>query len=249
MEKFDRFIKWQVHFWRWRLGIHLRRSLLQGLLILIPMAITFVVLRFLFDYMDGLLGPVVEDAMGRSVKGVGIVALVILVYLVGVAWHHGIGRKLIQAGQNALLETPFVDAVYKPARQLIDSFSGSGTSGFKRVVAIEYPKEDSWTLGFLTASTKAPDGTDMGIVYVPTTPNPTSGFMLMMSTDVIYETDLTVNEAMSMVLSGGITTPTELEIRTSSGTPLSLRRGSVVEGAAEQSPTADDSTTSPGEDR
>ena len=187
--------------------------MVQGLLILVPLVITFWVLRLLFNLLDGFLGPLIERTAGRNLPGVGIVALVILVYLIGIIWQRGLGRRLIQMGQQSLLDVPLVGAIYKPARQLIDSFSGTGESGFKRVVVIEYPKADTWMIGFLTATTVGRNNQPMGVVYVPTAPTPNSGWVAVVPMEDIFDTYLSVQEAMSMVLSGGISTPPEIEMR------------------------------------
>ena len=201
-------------FWRFGLKLHIRRTMVEGLLILVPVGITFLVLRFLFNFLDNFfLGPLIEKPLDRALPGVGIIALIILVYLAGAVWDIGLGRRLIQMGQRSLLDVPLVGAIYKPARQLIDSFSGTGESGFKRVVMIEYPKADTWMIGFLTATTVGRNDRPMGVVYVPTAPTPNSGWVAVVPIEDVYDTHLTVQEAMAMVLSGGISTPPEIRIR------------------------------------
>ena len=189
---------------------HLRRVMTAGLIIVVPLAITFWVLRLVFNLMDGFLGPVIEDRIGRDVPGIGIVAMLLLVYLTGQLWElSNLGKRIIGAVQKWLLSIPIVGAVYNPARRLIDSFSGTSESGFKRVVLIEYPKAGAWMIGFLTATTMTKDG-EMGVVYVPTAPTPNSGWVGVVPIDGVYDVDMTVQQAMTMVLSGGIVTPGEI---------------------------------------
>ena len=189
---------------------HLRRVMTEGLIIVVPLAITFWVLRLVFNLMDGFLGPVIEDRLGRDVPGIGIVAIVLLVYVIGQLWElSNLGKRMIGAIQKWLLSIPIVGAVYSPARQLIDSFSGTSESGFKRVVLIEYPKVGTWMIGFLTATTMTKNG-EMGVVYVPTAPTPNSGWVGVVPIEGIYDVDMSVQQAMSMVLSGGIVTPEEI---------------------------------------
>ena len=189
---------------------HLRRVMTEGLIIVVPLAITFWVLRLVFNLMDGFLGPVIEDRIGRDVPGIGIVAIVLLVYVIGQLWElSNLGKRMIGAIQKWLLAIPIVGAVYSPARQLIDSFSGTSESGFKRVVLIEYPKVGTWMIGFLTATTMTKDG-EMGVVYVPTAPTPNSGWVGVVPIEGVYDIDMSVQQAMSMVLSGGIVTPEEI---------------------------------------
>ena len=196
-----------------RIQLHFRRTMIEGILILIPLGITFLVLRFVFDFLDGVLRPAIASAVDRNFPGQGIVALILLVYLVGLAWDKGIGRGLLRLMQRSLLNIPVVGAVYAPARQLVDSFSGKGQSGFKRVVVIEYPREGTWMLGFLTATTVGLDDTPMGVVYLPTAPTPNSGWVAIVPIEDIYDTELSVPEAITMVLSGGIATPPQLDVK------------------------------------
>ena len=198
---------------------HLRRVMTAGLIVVVPLAITFWVLRLVFNLMDGFLGPLIDDRIGRHIPGIGIVAMLVLVYVAGLLWELSrLSRRMIEGVQKWLLSIPIVGAVYSPARQLIDSFSGTSESGFKRVVLIEYPKAGTWMIGFLTSTTMTRDG-EMGVVYVPTAPTPNSGWVGVVPIGGVYDVDMSVQQAMSMVLSGGIVTPdsigtTEMSSRT-----------------------------------
>ena len=210
---------------------HLRRVMTAGLIIVVPLAITFWVLRIVFNLMDGFLGPVIEERIGRDVPGIGIVAMLILVYLVGQLWElSNLGKRMIEGIQNWLLSIPIVGAVYNPARRLIDSFTGTSESGFKRVVLIEYPKAGTWMIGFLTATTMTTDG-EMGVVYVPTAPTPNSGWVGVVPIEKVYNVDMTVRQAMSMVLSGGIVTPEQIAMTAMRARTLA-DAGGVSEGVS-----------------
>ena len=200
---------------------HLRKVMAEGLIIVVPLAITFWVLRLVFNLMDGFLGPLIENTIGRDLPGVGIAAMLLLVYVAGQLWELSrLSRRMIEAIQKWLLSIPIVGAVYSPARQLIDSFSGTSDTGFKRVVMIEYPKAGTWMLGFLTATTMTTDG-EMGVIYVPTAPTPNSGWVGVVPIDRVYDVDMSVQQAMSMVLSGGIVTPDEITLTDVNSSPLS----------------------------
>ena len=199
----------------------------EGLIIVVPLAITFWVLRLVFNLMDGFLGPLIEDTIGRDLPGIGIVAILLLVYVAGQLWELSrLSRRMIEAIQKWLLSIPVVGAVYSPARQLIDSFSGTSDTGFKRVVLIEYPKAGTWMIGFLTATTMTKDG-EMGVIYVPTAPTPNSGWVGVVPIDGVHDVDMSVQQAMSMVLSGGIVTPDEITMTHLSSSPL-FDEGSAV---------------------
>jgi uncharacterized membrane protein len=188
--------------------------MIEGVLILVPLGMTFLILDFVFRFLDGFLRPGIARTVGRNYPGEGIIALLILVYLVGLVWDYGVGRRLLRLVQRSLLGIPIVRVVYAPARQLVDSFSGDSTSGFQRVVAIEYPRQETWMIGFLTSTTIGMGNIPMGVVYVPTAPTPNSGWVAIVPIQDIYDTNLSVPDAMSMVLSGGIATPSHLEMRT-----------------------------------
>ena len=200
---------------------HLRKVMAEGLIIVVPLAITFWVLRLVFNLMDGFLGPLIEDTIGRDLPGIGIVAMLMLVYVAGQLWELSrLSRRMIEGIQRWVLSIPIVGAVYSPARQLIDSFSGTSDTGFKRVVLIEYPKVGTWMIGFLTATTMTKDG-EMGVIYVPTAPTPNSGWVGVVPIAGVHDVDMSVQQAMSMVLSGGIVTPDEITMTDIRSSPLS----------------------------
>ena len=193
-----------------RLTGHLRRTLIVGVLLLVPVVVTFIILRFLFTTIDGLLGPAIEEVFGTSIPGLGVIGLLVLVYLVGLLGRNVMGRRVLNAGQRALLRVPLIRTVYGPAKQLIESFSGGGGTGFKRVVMLEYPRSEAWTIGFLTSITQDETGRRLAVVYIPTAPTPNSGWITLLPLAEVYDTDLTVPEAMQLVLSGGIVAPDQI---------------------------------------
>jgi|GEM_PF-409020 uncharacterized membrane protein len=196
-----------------KMGVHIRGTLVVGVLILVPVAITYVLIVWVFNNIDGLLQPVIMRAIDREIPGLGLIALILIVYLLGLVWTKRIGRRMIRTLQHYLVSIPVIGAVYGPARKLIESFSGDGAAGFKRVVVVEYPKQDTWMIGFLTGITNVVPGTMMGVLYLPTAPTPNSGWVAMIPIQQIYDTTMTVQEAMSMVLSGGISSPLQIDLK------------------------------------
>ena len=192
---------------------HLRKTVVAGLLVLVPIVLTYLVLRLLFNAIDGVLKPGVEEVFGREFPGLGVLALLLLVYIVGLLSANFLGRRIIKLGQAALLRTPVVRAVYSSARQLIESFSGSAETGFKRVVMIEHPRRGAWTIGFLTGMTEDESGNALAIIYIPTAPTPNSGWVALLPVKDVYDTDLSIQSAMTLVLSGGISAPAQINKR------------------------------------
>ena len=192
---------------------HIRATLIAGVLILVPVAITYVLLFWVFNSIDGLLRPIIEEITDRHIPGLGFLVLLIIVYFLGLIWTKRLGRRTIRTLQLFLLKIPLIGAVYGPARKLIESFTGESTAGFKRVVVVEYPKQGTWMIGFLTGISNVVPGTTMGVIYLPTAPTPNSGWVAMVPIQNIYDTTMTVREAMSMVLSGGISSPVQIDLK------------------------------------
>ena len=117
---------------------------------------------------------------------------------------------MIETAQNVVLRIPIVSSIYSPARQLIASFTGGSGTGFKRVVIVEYPRVGAWTIGFLTGTTVDETGQDLAIVYIPTAPTPNSGWVAIFPAEQVHDTDMKVQMAIRMVLSGGIVTPEKI---------------------------------------
>ena len=192
---------------------HVRATLIAGVLILVPIAITYLLVMWVFNNIDGLLQPIIERITDRHIPGLGFLVLLIIVYFLGLIWTKRLGRRTIRALQLFLLKVPLIGAIYGPARKLIESFTGESTAGFKRVVVVEYPKQGTWMIGFLTGISNVVPGTTMGVIYLPTAPTPNSGWVAMVPIQNIYDTTMTVREAMSMVLSGGISSPVQIDLK------------------------------------
>ena len=195
------------------LGIHLRNRFAAGLLFLVPLILTYWVLRLVFDFLDGLLSPAFELWFGREIIGVGVIALIVVVYIAGLVAASVFGLRLISKLQRILLSIPVVRTIYSATKRLVESFSGSPVTGFKRVVAIEYPRKGIWTIGFLTNLNIDEKARAMAIVYIPTAPMPNSGWVAVLTVDQVYDTDMTIQDAMQMVLSGGIVAPERISKR------------------------------------
>ena len=193
-----------------RITAHFRRTAITGLLLLVPVVLTYLVLKLLFDFVDGILQPLIRAVYGAELPGVGLVSLVVLVYAVGLFGANFLGKRLVRFAQATLLRVPVISSVYSSARQLIESFSGASSTGFKRVVLIEYPGPGIWTVGFLTSITIDENGKSLGLVYIPTAPTPNSGWVAILPVEHIWDTDLSVPVAIRLVLSGGIVTPGQI---------------------------------------
>jgi uncharacterized membrane protein len=194
---------------------HFKSTLLAGILTLVPLGVTYFVLRFLFITLDGWLAPVVSRILSEKyVTGMGLLATILLVYLTGVIVSNIVGRKLIGLGEKVLNRIPLVRDVYAPVRQLVQMVLGPEHSNkFKRVVAIESPHRSMRIIGFVTGEMYE-DGNSVPLtsVFVPTSPNPTTGVLLFCNSDILRETNLKPETAMKMLVSGGVVAPDHFTI-------------------------------------
>ncbi len=208
---------------------HFRRSLLAGLLIILPLVITLwlfalvlrPVQRFVTPPVMGLIDAVglavLLDLPGAGVAAglIGLVLTVVVIYLVGLAGSNILGRTLVRKMDDLALSIPLVKSIYGSARQLIETFYSSADHTFESVVLIEYPRKGIYTVALVTAPTdgELQDRTPRSTVnvFVPTTPNPTSGVLVLVPRDELIFLDMNVEEALRFVVSGGIVSPQRVE--------------------------------------
>jgi len=195
---------------------HFQRTLISGLLLLIPVALTYLIVSFLFDLVDGLLRPAMRWAFEQfgvdwTLPGPGFLAAVLLIYLVGLITAFGLGRWAVDRARALLFRVPFVGAIYSTTNQLMESFSGTSSTGFQRVVLVEFPREKTWSLGFLTGLSDTEGVGKLIMAYVPTAPFPNSGFVIFLPTESVLDTNLSVPEAMQIVFSGGVVSPAAIK--------------------------------------
>ena len=191
----------------------IRNIFVQGLFVVVPIALAFWVLRFIYNIIEGIAGnrinEWIDSTWGFRIPGIGILLMIVIVFIVGVLLQGRTGRWFVRGFQALLMRIPIVKAIYGPAQQLFDSFTGKSDSGFKRVVLIEYPKAGTWMVGFQTATTVI-DGQEMGVVYVATAPTPNSGWVAVVPIEEVYDIDMSVGDAMNLIFSGGIKAPSEV---------------------------------------
>lgn len=192
-----------------RVGQHLRRTFIAGLLALIPLAVTFIVLRFAFTTLDDAVQPLVERAFNREIPGVGIGIMIVTIYLAGLVVANFIGRRLVGYAENVILRVPIVQWFYNLTKQIIASLSVAGSAKL-RVVLVEWPKKGTYTIGFHTSTVTGKDGRLYHSVLIPTTPTPQTGLMAYLPEDEVIATELTVAEGIRLVVSSGVLSPADL---------------------------------------
>jgi uncharacterized membrane protein len=197
-----------------------KKYFITGLLILVPLAITFWVLRSIVTTMDQvllLLPPSWrEDLFILRIPGVGVLATIAVVFLVGLLARNFIGRQLVGFWEQMLAHIPIVRSIYSSVKQVSDTILTPNGQAFRKAVLVEYPRKGIWTIGFALGSPGAEtEGNlaklgvqgELHTVFVPTAPNPTSGFILIFPHDQIHELDMSVDAALKFVISLGVVKP------------------------------------------
>ncbi|MDW7728490.1 MAG: DUF502 domain-containing protein [Bacillota bacterium] len=183
-----------------------------GLLTILPLAVTIYVFYLVFSFLDNLIGGLIEAIFNYRVPGIGFAAGILLILIVGFIASNIIGSRLINFSDSLLQRLPLAKGIYTSAKQIIDAFTVQGKNAFQKVVLIEYPRKGLFVLGFVTGSSKGEiqektHGETLNI-FIPTTPNPTSGMLILAPRHEVIELDMTVEQGMKVIISGGLFSPT-----------------------------------------
>lgn len=189
----------------------IRKRMAQGLVAFVPVVVTILVLRFAFRTTAGILLPIIDPAVAhlpwlwRALLSLAV--LLVVIYLLGEIAARTVGRRILAFGESILLRVPFVKVVYRVSKQVVEAFQRPSARAFKSVVFVEFPRPGMRAVGFVTSTLARPDGKVWKTVFVPTTPNPTTGFLQIVPSTEVEETDMTVEEGVKMVMSLGVLVP------------------------------------------
>ena len=204
------------------LHINFKRTFVAGLFICLPLAVTIWTIQFVFTRVEGLmtpfvldlgyalgLGPWLREAWADYVAPLVSVALgVLAIWLVGLVGGNVLGKQLLSGLERLVLQIPVVRSIYGATRQFIEAFSPGAGRAFSRVVLVEYPRAGVWTLGLVTNThnpeVSAHTGSPMVSVFLPTTPNPTSGWLAFVPDNELISLNMTVDDAFKLIVSGGV---------------------------------------------
>ncbi|NLD55149.1 MAG: DUF502 domain-containing protein [Burkholderiaceae bacterium] len=205
----------------------IKRYFVTGLLLWVPIGITLWVLGVIVTAMDLSLALLPERwtprfFIGRDIPGIGALLTLLVIFLTGVLTTNLVGGKLVEWGERLLARIPIVRSIYSSVKQVSDTILSPTGNAFRKALLVQYPRKDAWTIAFLTGvpSEELREAAGLGdaemvSVYVPTTPNPTSGFFLMMRKADTVELDMTVDAALKYIVSMGVVGPvTKEEVRT-----------------------------------
>ncbi len=181
---------------------------LSGILFFVPLVITIVVIKAIFNFLDNLLLPYLKPYFGYWLPGIGILIILGLILLTGMLVTNYMGRKLFQFGEKLVLHIPLVKSIYGSVKQILQTFSGQEKQLSKKVVLVEYPRENVWSVGLVNGEIIHPQTREeMFSILIIAAINPASGFFIMVPKDKVVMLDITVEEAMKWIVSGGIITP------------------------------------------
>lgn len=193
-----------------------RRYILTGLIIWIPLGITFLVIKALLELLDKLLlllppawHP--ETLLGFNIPGSGLVFAFAVVFITGMLLTNIFGRQLMAWWDNVLSHIPLISSIHSAVKQLVETFFNADSNAFSKVLMIQYPRPGLWTLAFqsndATEEINTKSNADMVSIFVPTSPNPTSGFVLLVPKNDVIEMDMSVEDGLRMIMSLGVVQP------------------------------------------
>jgi uncharacterized membrane protein len=193
----------------------MKKYLIAGLLIWVPLGVTVMVVKLLVGMMDNTLLWLPEKyqpdvLLGFHVPGMGVVLAVIIVLGTGIIVANLFGRTLVQFWESILAKIPLVRTIYTSVKQILETVLSS-THSFRKVLLVEYPRKGLWTLAFQSSTTQGEAQTKTGVevinIFIPTTPNPTSGFFIMVPREDVVELDMSVDDGLKMIISAGVMVP------------------------------------------
>jgi len=202
----------------------IRSYFLTGVIITAPVGLTFYVAILFIGFVDSRVRNIIpekyhyDNLLPIEIPGIGLLFVFILLTFIGFLTAGLIGRFIIKLGERIISRLPIIRSVYGALKQIFESVLASSSKSFREVVLIEYPRKGVWAIGFITGDTKGEvqnaTKENMVNVFLPTTPNPTSGFLLFVSRKDVIILDMNVEEGIKMVISGGIVTPKQKKIKT-----------------------------------
>lgn len=221
----------------------LRNAFFAGLILLAPLGVTIVVVQFLLEkigepssrFFFGFIDPSLrqEPLINVSTQVVSLLIVLAIITILGYLSNYLVGKFAITTAERIINRLPFISTVYNTVKQIVDTFSKQKKAVFQKTVLVEYPRHGAYALGFLTGDTKGEvqhkTGKPVVNIFIPTTPNPTSGFLLMIPADEVEYLDMSVSDGMKLIISGGAVVP---HYNTAEGIPVPLNNPQSKENPA-----------------
>lgn len=212
----------------------IRRCFISGILVWLPIAVTLLVIKFVIDLLSKslLLLPTAvqpDTLLGFHLPGVGVVLTLLVIFLTGMFARNIIGSQLVSIWDAAMARIPLVRSVYMGVKQVTETIFKPGGQSFRKVLLVEFPCAGVWSIAFQTGEAakeiqQALDGESMVTYFIPTTPNPTSGFLMMKPKSEVIELDMSVDQALKLVISLGVVQPVSSTAATTATTTAEISR-------------------------
>jgi len=204
----------------------IKRHFISGVLVVVPFILTFIVLRFLFEAIDGILEPYLHNLLGYYRTGLGLLTTLLIILLAGIVTRSLLGHRLYRIGERIMGRMPLIRPIYSASKQLLEGLTNADKSSFKEVALIQYPRRGLFTLCFVSSRlTIEVDGVQVqhATCFVPSTPTPVSGMVVLVPSSEVRSVNMSVEDGIKFLVSGGVASPhlikaqEKLETRTKEG--------------------------------
>ena len=184
-----------------------KRITFAGIFAIVPIALTFYIIKIIIVFLNQLTAPFLERVQ-LEIPGLGVVLTILIIFALGIFVTNVLGRKLFSWAEKLISSIPLVKNIYSTIKQITNAFSGAvKTDNYQRVIYIQYPRVELWTISFVTGESVDKSGVRYYHCFVPTTPNPTSGYLIICEKTKVIETEISVEEGLSIIISGGMVSP------------------------------------------
>ena len=184
-----------------------KRITFAGIFAIVPIALTFYIIKIIIVFLNQLTAPFLER-LQLEIPGLGVVLTILIIFALGIFVTNVLGRKLFSWAERLIASIPLVKNIYSTIKQITNAFSGAvKTDNYQRVIYIQYPRPELWTIRFVTGESVDKSGVRYYYVFVPTTPNPTSGVFIIIPQKDAVDAEMTVEEGLKAVISGGLLAP------------------------------------------
>lgn len=188
----------------------INKYFISGVLVVVPIILTYIVLKFLFETLDGILQPLINKLLGYYIPGLGLFTTLLLIILAGILTRNFFGAKIYKIGDKILVRVPIIRPIYSAAKQLLNAIAEPSISSFKETALVEYPRKGIYALGFISNRLKLEsDKSDNNYVsvFIPSTPTPISGMVILVPENEIILLKMTVEDGIKFLVSGGVASP------------------------------------------
>lgn len=188
----------------------IKRHFISGVLVVVPLILTYWVLAFLFTAVDGMLEPLIRSLIGYYTPGLGIITTILLIMLAGFFTRNIVGARLYAVGDRLLIRVPLIRPIYLSAKQVLAALTKGNRDTFKEVCLLEYPRQGVWVMGFISGYSTADLGRGSkryASVFIGSTPTPVTGWTVVVPEDELFRVNMTIEEGVKFLVSGGVVAP------------------------------------------